>query len=102
MNFPVVPVTMVATDEMPVGQVPMKMALFNEAGEAVTAIHDAVAWDDVTGKPSTFPPATHTHVGSAVVLTGYTSGSAGNVSAADTVNQALAKLEARIAALETP
>jgi hypothetical protein len=36
-----------------------------------------------------------------IKLTGYTSGSADNVSAADSVNAAIAKLEARIAALES-
>lgn len=43
----------------------------------------------------------HTHTGSQVTLTGYTSGSAGNVAASDTVNAAIAKLEARLAALES-
>lgn len=38
--------------------------------------------------------------GADVVLTGYTAQSAGAVSAAQTVNVAIAKLEARIAALE--
>lgn len=40
--------------------------------------------------------------GAEVKLTGYTTGSAGNIAATDTINQALAKLEARIADLETP
>lgn len=40
--------------------------------------------------------------GSKLVLTGYTIGTAGALAPADTVNDALGKLEARIAALETP
>ena len=39
--------------------------------------------------------------GADVVLTGYTAEDAGEVSATDTANAAIAKLEARIAALET-
>lgn len=46
-------------------------------------------------------PTSHTHVGTAVTLTGYTIGTAGAVAAADTLNAAIAKLEARIVALET-
>jgi hypothetical protein len=38
--------------------------------------------------------------GSEVLLTGYTSQSADDLAAGDTVNEALAKLEARVAALE--
>lgn len=55
--------------------VPQRLALFTEAGVAVT---DLVTVD----------------TGASVVLTGYTSGSAGAVAATDTVNQAIAKLEA--------
>lgn len=40
--------------------------------------------------------------GADVVLTGYTAVAAANVAATDTVNAALAKLEARIVALEAP
>lgn len=40
--------------------------------------------------------------GSQVSLTGYVAGTAAAVAAADTVNAAIAKLEARIIALETP
>lgn len=42
----------------------------------------------------------HAHTGAQVPLTGYAAGTAGPVAAADTVNAAIAKLEARIAALE--
>lgn len=42
----------------------------------------------------------HSHNGSQIALTGYAAGTAGDVLPADTVNQAIAKLEARIAALE--
>lgn len=38
--------------------------------------------------------------GAQVVLTGYSGQSAANVAATDTINHAIAKLEARIAALE--
>lgn len=101
MNSAPVPAVIASdVDSLPANRTALRVALFTEEGVAVTAVQEAVAWDDVTGKPSTFTPSTHTHVGSAVTLTGYTSGSAGNVSATDTVNQALAKLEARIAALE--
>lgn len=82
-----------------------------------------VAWEDITGVPATLTAAAaagtpsiraigttattaaagnHAHTGAQIALTGYTAGSAGNVAAADTVNAAIAKLEARIAALETP
>jgi len=48
------------------------------------------------GSPASLPGS-----GAQMKLTGYTSGSAGNVSATDSVNAAIAKLEARIAALES-
>jgi hypothetical protein len=51
------------------------------------------------GDPISVAPDT----GATVVLTGYdTGGAAGTVAAADTVNAAIRKLEARIVALETP
>lgn len=40
--------------------------------------------------------------GANVAITGYTIGTAGALSATDTINQALGKLEARVVALETP
>ena len=40
-------------------------------------------------------------VGSKVVLTGFATGTAGAVADTDTVNQAIAKLQARIVALES-
>lgn len=40
------------------------VAFFDENGDPVDigGGSGSVAWGDVTGKPSTFPPATHTHV----------------------------------------
>ncbi len=102
MNSELVPAIIVAATEYPSKKVPMRLALFDESGDPVVALQEEVSWDEVADKPSTFTPATHTHVGSAVVLTGYASGSADDLSATDTVNEAFAKLEARIAALETP
>lgn len=49
--------------------------------------------------------ADHVHprqTGAQVTLTGYTAGTAGSVAAGDSANAAIAKLEARIVALETP
>lgn len=40
--------------------------------------------------------------GAEVKLTGYTTGTAGSIADTDTINQALAKLEARVDALENP
>lgn len=40
--------------------------------------------------------------GADVAITGYTIGTASALSATDTINQALGKLEARVVALETP
>jgi len=62
----------------------MKVCLFNEDGEPIV--------DLATAAPDT---------GAEVLLTGYTPVAADDVAAADTVNAAIAKLEARIAALET-
>lgn len=46
-------------------------------------------------------PATHSHTGSQIALTGYSKPSSGAaVAATDTLNAAIGKLEARIAALE--
>lgn len=61
-----------------------QLALFDQAGEPI----------DLDGAT----PVSQT--GQNILLTGFSAGSAGNVEATDTVNQALAKLEARLAALE--
>lgn len=90
-----------------------------------------VAWGDITGKPaviaagadqaaarsaigagtsnlaigttaSTAAAGNHSHTGAQIALTGYTIGTEAAVAAADTVNAAIGKLEARIVALETP
>jgi len=64
---------------------------------APNTMSTAVALFDETGSPLSLPP-----VGSDVLLTGYTAGTAGDVAATDTLAEAIAKLEARIVALENP
>lgn len=56
----------------------------------------SVPWAGITGKPQTFKPEAHNHVGTEVTLTGYTKGNADAVSATDNVNVAIGKLEAKI------
>lgn len=54
----------VSADAVKPGQALGTVALFNEDGTPWAPGGEepaAVAWGDVTGKPSTFPPATHTH-----------------------------------------
>jgi hypothetical protein len=58
---------------------------------------ERIALFNSDGTPVTFDG---TETGAQVLMTGYTAQSAGNVAATDTVNHAVAKLEARIAALE--
>jgi len=54
----------------------------------------SVAWSDVTGKPASFTPSSHTHVGTEVALTGYSKPSSTSaVAASDTANVAIGKLE---------
>ena len=57
----------------------------------------SVAWGDVTGKPSTFTPASHNQASSTInALDEYSksvSGGTGALETSDTLNQALAKLE---------
>ena len=57
----------------------------------------SVAWGDVTGKPSTFTPASHNQASSTInALDGYNksvSGGTGALGTSDTLNKALAKLE---------
>lgn len=63
-----------------------------------TAVDAALNTTALAGKA----PTSHTHVGTAVTLTGYAIGTVAlaPVAAADTVNAAIAKLEKRIADLE--
>jgi hypothetical protein len=61
------------------GQMALQLSLFNP-----------------DGTPATVTPQT----GANVKLTGFTTGAAGAVAATDTINQAIAKLQARIVALE--
>jgi hypothetical protein len=56
---------------------------------------EKIALFDSAGNPVTMP-----EIGSAILLTGYTTHAVGSVLATDTVNVAIAKLEARIAVLE--
>lgn len=54
----------VPADAVPANQAVGRVSLFNEDGTPWApggSEPAAVAWGDVTGKPSTFPPATHTH-----------------------------------------
>ncbi|MGU3399233.1 hypothetical protein ACLBWS_05740 [Brucellaceae bacterium D45D] len=70
---------------------------------ASTTAPAAPAAAAAVGTGATFARADHVHprqTGAQLVLTGYAAGTAGAVAAADTVNAAIAKLEARIAALE--
>ena len=57
----------------------------------------SVTWEEVTGKPSTFTPASHNQASSTInALTGYSksvSGGTGALGTSDTLNKALAKLE---------
>lgn len=56
---------------------------------------DSVAWDNVSGKPSSFTPASHNQASSTInALTGYSKpSSTGALSTSDTLNSALGKLE---------
>lgn len=47
----------IAVGAAPAGSVP----IWNGSSWSVGTLTVAVAWDDVTGKPSTFPPSTHSH-----------------------------------------
>lgn len=54
----------------------------------------SVSWSDISGKPSTFNPTSHTHVGNEITLTGYSiASSAASVATTDTLNEAIGKLE---------
>ena len=59
---------------------------------------DSVAWNNITGKPSTFTPAAHTHGSDDVTaLTGYSEGSSTTtLSASMSLNAALASLQNQI------
>lgn len=66
-------------------QVKLKLALFD-------ANLNPIPLDAVDGTPQT---------GTNVLLTGFVAGAAGAIAPGDTVNQAIAKLQARIVALES-
>lgn len=53
------------------------------------------SWGDITSKPSTFNPASHTHVSSEIAkMTGYAKGDTTSaIVATDTLNQAISKIE---------
>ena len=82
LNQAVTQAVVTTQSEINQSQVTERIAFFDEDGNVV----------DVTGGGSA--------TGASVVLTGYESGSSGDVAATDSVNAAIAKLEARIAALE--
>jgi len=55
-------VQVVSVDARRAGQGMEPTAFFDEDGQPIEfGGGGAVAWGDVTGKPSTFPPGTHTH-----------------------------------------
>lgn len=56
-------VRVVAQDAPRPGQSFEHVAFFDADGEPIE-LGGAVAWDDVTGKPATFPPESHTHAAS--------------------------------------
>lgn len=58
---------------------------------------ERVAFLDASGNPIN---PSHPDTGASVLMTGYTAHAVGSVAAGDTANVAVAKLEARIAALE--
>lgn len=74
----------VSNGEIDPSQASTQLALFTTAGAPINL-------DETDAVPQT---------GANVLLTGYTAGAADDVEATDTVNAALAKLEARIAAVE--
>lgn len=77
-NTIVTPMSVVAMSTMPAnGVVPMKVAFFTSTGSPISFLTDGVV------------------TGAEVVLTGYTTGTAGALAATDSLNAALAKLEAR-------
>ncbi len=101
-----------------VGIVPEQAKRIVEVAQGGTT---TVAWGDITDVPATLTSAAaagtpsiraigttattaaagnHTHTGAQIAITGYSIGAAGALAPADTVNAALGKLEARIAALE--
>lgn len=59
---------------------------------------EKVGFLDASGNPIN---PSHADTGASVLLTGYTAHAAGALAAADTANQAFAKLEARVIALES-
>lgn len=61
--------------------------------------YERISLFDVNGDPISLTPAAP-QTGATVPLTGYAAHAVGNVAAGDSANVAIAKLEARIAALE--
>ena len=82
LNQAVTQAVVTTQSEINQSQVTERIAFFDEDGNPVN-VADAAA-----------------PTGASVTLTGYESGSSGDVAATDSVNAAIAKLEARIAALE--
>lgn len=85
----------VPAEEPRPNQVLGRVSLFNEDGtpwEPGSGAPAAVAWGDVTGKPSTFPPATHEHTIADVT---------GLADALDALETSIAALDGRVTTLET-
>lgn len=84
-------VRVVAQDAPRPGQSFEHVAFFDADGEPIElGGGGAIAWGDVTGKPATFPPATHTHAAGDVtgLAAVATSGSYGDLSDTPTIPSA--------------
>ena len=67
---------------------------WNLVGNYVDTVVTSLGWSNVTDKPSTFAPASHTHAGTEVTLTGYEKASTiAAVATTDTIDVAIGKLE---------
>lgn len=80
---------------------PAALAASASAGTGTTAARADHVHPYPTAAQVGAAAVSHTHTGSQVTLTGYAIGTAAAVAAADSLNAAIGKLEARIVALET-
>lgn len=78
---------------------PWQLTLGSLATPTPGNVRTEVAFFDTSGNPLFMVSAAPT--GANILLTGYTAGAAGSLAAADSVNVAFRKLEARIVALES-
>ena len=89
-------ITLTASD---VGALPSNTVIPSKVSDLTndSGFISSVAWGDVTGKPSTFTPASHNQASSTInALTNYSktvTGGTGALATSDTLNKALAKLE---------